>query len=209
VFGTVLFGRMNAGAGSDRMPGLFMNTLPVRVRTGELDVLGAVTAMRGQLAGLLEHEHAPLALAQRVSAVPADEPLFATLFNYRHNASAAPHGSNEHDAGFEGVRPVFSRESTNYPLTVSVDDGGGELLGVTVDAVGPIDPQAVAGMLLTVVGHLVSALEDALDGGAQVPLSAVGVLDAVELDRVLVEWNDTDAVVPAGTLPGLFAGQVA
>ncbi|MEU2340181.1 amino acid adenylation domain-containing protein, partial [Streptomyces sp. NPDC013172] len=77
------------------------------------------------------------------------------------------------------------------------------------DAVGSIDPRAVAGMLHTAVGDLVAALEEGLEGGAQVPLSAVGVLDAGERRRVLVEWNDTDAVVPGGTLPELFAGQVA
>ncbi|MER7186876.1 amino acid adenylation domain-containing protein, partial [Streptomyces hyaluromycini] len=208
VFGTVLLGRMNAGAGSDRVPGLFMNTLPVRVRTGELNILDAVTGMRGQLAGLLEHEHAPLALAQRVSGVPADEPLFTALFNYRHNAVGGAQGAGG-DGGFEGIRDVFVQERTNYPLTVSVDDSGGERFGLVVDAVGPIDPQAVAGMLLAAVGGVVSALENALDGGVQVPLSAVGVLDAAELDQVLRQWNDTAVEVPSATLPGLFAGQVA
>ncbi|MEV4141769.1 amino acid adenylation domain-containing protein, partial [Dactylosporangium sp. NPDC049742] len=204
VFGTLLFGRMNGGQGADRVPGLFINTLPVRARTGEPDVVTAVAAMRSQLAGLLEHEHAPLVLAQRASAVPADQPLFTTLFNYRHETTAAAEGE-EVAGGIEGIRTLYTRQRTNYPLYVSVDDDGSRF-GLIVDAVRPIDPAAVAGMLHTATGHLVAALERSLDGGSASSLSAVGVLAEAELDRLLVQWNRTAAEVPTGTVPELVSG---
>ncbi|MEV0569328.1 amino acid adenylation domain-containing protein, partial [Dactylosporangium sp. NPDC050588] len=213
VFGTLLFGRMNAGAGADRVPGLFINSLPVRVRTGDLNVVAAVAAMRGQLAGLLEHEHAPLALAQRASGVPAKTALFNSLFNYRHNTLDRTAPETDTAAGDDNdttadVRQVYVRERTNYPLSVAVDDDD-ESFGLLVDAVAPIDPDAVVSMIFTAVAGLVEALESDLSGGSTTPLSAVPVLDAAHLDRVLADWNDTAAPLRADLVPVLFAERVA
>ncbi|MET7356384.1 amino acid adenylation domain-containing protein, partial [Streptomyces mirabilis] len=210
VFGTVLFGRMNAGIGADRVPGPFINTLPLRVGTDRLSVLGAVAAMRGQLAQLLEHEHAPLALAQQASGLTGGSPLFTSFLNYRHSSNPAGGPSEveepaDDEAG--GIRTLLSKDTTNYPLAVSVDDDG-QAIRVAVDAEAPADPAAVGALLCTAAENLVSALETALNGGPEIALGAVEVMDVVERRRVLVEWNETAVEVGSATLPGLFEAQV-
>ncbi|MFC6371900.1 amino acid adenylation domain-containing protein, partial [Nonomuraea thailandensis] len=204
VFGTVLFGRMHAGTGSGQVPGPYINTLPVRVRTHELTVLQAVSELRGQLARLLEHEHAPLSLAQQAGGLPAETPLFTSFLNYRHNTRR---GEGE-GGGPDGIRLLLARERTNYPLGVAVEDDG-DGLALTVDAVAPIDPAAVGRLVRTAAENLVTALEDALNGGPDLPLSGIDALDESELHRVLHEWNATAAGVPDATLPELFEAQAA
>ncbi|MGV9317261.1 amino acid adenylation domain-containing protein, partial [Streptomyces sp. NPDC003691] len=208
VFGTVLFGRMNAGEASDRVLGPFINTLPVRLRTDRLGVRGAVEAMRSQLAALLEHEHAPLAVAQSASGVDGNTPLFTSLLNYRHADQSTD--ADDERRPFEGMRSVLTRERTNYPLTVAVNDMGPDDIGFTVEAIAPIDATTVGQLLRTTTENVLSALAATCDGAVDMPLREVAALDAVERGRVLSEWNATGAdVVPAVSVLGLFEGWVA
>ncbi len=208
VFGTVLFGRMNAGAGADRVAGPFINTLPVRLSMSGIGVSGALEQMRGRLAGLLEHEHAPLAVAQRMSGVSGNSPLFTSIFNYRHNNAPAPATSPEasaQDEGMTGMRTVYLRERTNYPVSVSVDDAGDAGLWLTVDAVAPADPRQVCAMLHTALANLVGAMES----GDEVSLATIDVLDDTARRIVLEQWNATAIDYVPATLPEMFAAQAA
>ena len=184
VFGTVLFGRMQGGEGAERVLGLFINTLPVRIRVGETGVEESVRSTHAQLAQLLRHEHASLALAQRASRVAAPAPLFSSFLNYRHIAPAAQAAQGGH--AWEGMRYLGGEERTNYPLVVSVDDLG-EGLGLTAQAHAPIEPGRICDYMQVALERLVTALEKA----PAAPLQSLEVLPAPERRQLLVEWNAT------------------
>ncbi|MEY9850275.1 amino acid adenylation domain-containing protein, partial [Streptacidiphilus sp. BW17] len=203
VFGTVLFGRMNAGAGADRLQGPCLNTLPVRVRVGSSTVGEALTGMRQQLAELLVHEHAPLVLAQQASGVAGGSPLFTALFNYRNGQAGATEPGAGLGTGLEDVRLLASEGRTNYPLVANVDDDGTGFR-LAIDAVAPADAEQVGTMLHTCLRRLVTVLEEE----PQARFAALDVLDQAERRLVVEVWNDTVRPLVDVTLPGLFAAQV-
>ena len=180
VFGTVLFGRMQGGAGSDRGMGLFLNTLPVRVKMATSVEVG-VRETHAALAQLMYHEHAPLALAQRCSGVAAPAPLFSALLNYRHVSSGGV------SRALDGIDVLAREERTNYPVTLSVNDFGDELsLSAKVD--GSLDAQRMCGYMNRAIEELVEALERAPKSS----LNELRILPEAERHQVLVEWNETE-----------------
>jgi hypothetical protein len=153
VFGTVLFGRMQAGANADRGLGLFMNTLPVRVGVDGAGVADSAKATYARLIDLLHHEHAPLAVAQRASAVPADAPLFTSLLNYRYTVEDPARPAA---APGDEMELLTAEERTNYPLVMSVDDLG-DGFAITAHAREPIAPERVCAFMHAAVDQLVRA----------------------------------------------------
>ncbi len=196
VFGTVLFGRMRSGAGADRVVGMFINTLPIRLDIDQTGAAASVLRTHQSLAELMRHEHAPLALAQRCSAVPPPAPLFSSLFNYRY--------SPEEQGDFEwpGVQMVNASEHTNYPLAMAVDDFGGKFM-LTAMA----DPTVDCDRVCRYLQQALTSLVDLLEREPAAALETLQVLPRTERHLIVEEWNRTEAKFPQGTLDGLFAAQ--
>ncbi|WP_186130366.1 amino acid adenylation domain-containing protein, partial [Burkholderia gladioli] len=198
VFGTVLFGRMAAGAGSDRTMGLYINTLPLRIDIDATDVRAAVRDTQIRLAGLLAHEHASLALAQRCSGIGANVPLFSALLNYRHNVRLDAPSQWPCD-----VELLEAHERTNYPVTLSVEDYG-DALEFAAQVIVPELPDRICAYMQ----HALEQLADALDAGSG-SLDHLQVVPEDERALLIDTLNATDAPYDRNQyLHGLFEAQV-
>ncbi|MBD2786349.1 amino acid adenylation domain-containing protein, partial [Xenorhabdus sp. DI] len=202
VFGSVLLGRLQGIAGANRILGMFINTLPMRISLAGLSVQDVVQATYHNLTTLLEHEQAPLSLAQRCSGVAQPLPLFSALLNYRHSHYQHSHYQHSHasetetrDAIWTGVRLLAAEERTNFPITLSVDDMG---VGfhLTAQTVTGIEPARITHYLVTAISGLI----DALIHHPQQPVLQVPVMPAPEQQTLLVDFNATQVDFPQDIL---------
>jgi len=117
VYGAVVSGRSAELEGVEKMVGMFINTLPVRVKVQSkkrvADWLREI--QRDQVESRL-YEYSPLVQVQRWSEVPADAPLFESLYAFEnYPISASSSGSAPGTLELDVVQAV---EQTTYPLNV-------------------------------------------------------------------------------------------
>ncbi|GHF71761.1 amino acid adenylation domain-containing protein/non-ribosomal peptide synthase protein (TIGR01720 family) [Amycolatopsis bartoniae] len=123
VFGATVSGRPADLPGVDSMIGLFINTVPVRVRTEE-----PLSALQAAQSGLLDHQYLGLTEIQRAAG---GGDLFDTLVvfeNYPIDSAAV--GESERHAGLR-ITQVDVDDATHYPLTLAV--AAEEALSVTFE----------------------------------------------------------------------------
>ncbi|MEU6500074.1 amino acid adenylation domain-containing protein [Streptomyces californicus] len=208
VSGTTVSGRPAELAGAASMVGLFINTLPVRVRIRHEETLaGLVRRTAGEQTALLAHHHVPLARIQKLTDTGG--PLFDTLCVFENYLVDT--GADEHEAAgakeFAGLRvdAVTGRDATHYPLTLVAAPGphGGPALRLRyrTDALSEDEAARVAARLRRAVEEFTA--------DPHRPLPRTDLLTPEERHRVLHTFNaDTTGVEPA-TLPVLFERQAA
>jgi amino acid adenylation domain-containing protein len=201
VFGTVRAGRHWTTEDTASMVGLFINTVPMRVRVlPEKNLIPWLKEIRQLQIAIREHENTPLVEVQRWSSVPRGRSLFESILvfdDYDLNAMLRSKGERWQARAFRLI------EKTGYPITL-YGYGGSELtLKIAYDQ-GRIDNDTIKRM----AGHLKSLLE-AIARDPNRHLSALPILTDAERHQLLVEWNATGAEYPRNKcLHELFEAQV-
>ncbi|MFY0523095.1 amino acid adenylation domain-containing protein [Archangium gephyra] len=201
VFGNTLSGRPATLPGVEELVGLFINTLPVRVRVPRGQPVGEwLRELQSWLLEMRQHDYTPLVEVQRCSEVPLGTPLFETLAvveNYPVDAALGKGSELE-------IRDVRGHELDSFPLTLIVDTHQGLSLHLFHDE-RRIDAADAARML----GHLKVLLARMVES-AERPVAELSPLDEGERQRVLREWNATAVAREDGVgLAALLEAQVA
>ncbi|MEU7861010.1 amino acid adenylation domain-containing protein [Nonomuraea sp. NPDC049141] len=197
-FGTTVSGRPAELPGADEMIGLFINTLPARVRVDrDLDTLSWLRRIQEQQVDARQYEYVSLAQVRQWSEIPHGSNLFDSVVvfeNFPYDDEAAARNGLQ-------VREMTSVETSNYPLTcvAFITDTLRMRLGYDPRLFDEDTARRFSDHLLGLLDAMVTAPDR--------PLRALPVAGDAELRGLVVERNDTATGYPARCLPEIFAEQ--
>ncbi|QGT59609.1 non-ribosomal peptide synthetase [Bacillus velezensis] len=203
VFGSVVSGRPSDLAGVEKMVGLFINTIPVRVKSGSFSFLELVRHLQQETLQAEAYSYYPL------YDIQAQSPLKQALFDHIivfENVPAQREIENVSQAGsFDfAVEDFTMEEVTNYGCSIKVIPGNSLYIRLKFDT-GIYDDVFMKN-IETFLRHMVNSVISDPEIGA----SEIALLDACEARSMMDAFNHTEAVEPpAPTLHGLFARRAA
>jgi mycobactin peptide synthetase MbtF len=163
VFGVTVSGRPGELAGVETMVGLFINTVPLRVRLDPAEPVGAQCVALQREAALLR-DHSYLAHAELRALAGVGE-MFDTLLVYENFPPGGLVGGGEFTANGATFRPASLESLSHFPVTVAVHVADGELtvlIEVIDGALGLMTAESLGQRLLTTAQRLISHWEDPL-----------------------------------------------
>jgi hypothetical protein len=197
VFGATVTGRPPEIAGIEAMVGMFINTVPVRVRqdpSGGETVAAMLGRLQEEQSRLIAHHHLGLVDIRRAAGQPE---LFDAHLAFQNFPAAGITG------GFQ-MSDIRTGVSTNYSLSVIVQSSG-DTICLDIEHRPDVFDRGSAEAL---AAGLVRVLE-AVAGAPDVPVGRLEVLGAGER-RALLELGEGSPVVAGEVLvPELLAARVA
>lgn len=203
VFGTVMSGRLQGTIGAERMLGMLINLVPLRLELENLSVDEYFQLTIAKMKGLLAYEQYPLTEAQKCSGVPSSQPLFSSVMNYRHSEDDESNSDGQKDDQYEssavsgsgGVELLDATEYTNYPLSLAVDDEKNDF-SLTVAATDGIEPEKVLGYMRNALAGLLDCLiKNEKEYVLRIPL-----LSDNEFQEVIGTFNKNQAEFPSNNV---------
>jgi len=202
VVGVTTSGREQGLQGIERMLGLFINTLPLRVPLDEPAAVGAwLQGVQRNVLGVRELDHSSLVEVQAASELGSGQQLFESIVvveNYPFSEALMRRWLGQ------TIENVRAHERANYPLSLLVELRSDVTLEVNYEA--RFFDDAWVGRAL---GHL-RALLAGITGDEASSLAALEMLSEGERHQLAVEANDSaDGWAGAGSLPAWVGRQAA
>ncbi|MFW9262313.1 amino acid adenylation domain-containing protein [Nostoc sp. CALU 546] len=188
VFGATVSGRPHNLSGVESIVGLFINTLPVRVKIPETaDLLPWLVQLQQENIEREQYSYSSLVDIQGASEIPRNQPLFESIVvfeNYPVNATLQ---------ALPGNLRISDRQAlgeTNYPLTVVAIPGEELVIKINYDRTR-FDADTIDRM----IGHLLTLLQGIVELRDR-SIGELPLLTPAEKDLLLVQWNATQAAQP-------------
>ncbi|MDF1530494.1 MAG: condensation domain-containing protein, partial [Sedimenticola sp.] len=131
LFGVTVSGRHSELPGMMTMVGLFINTLPLRVRIlPQSRLLEWLHAIQDKVIEIQQYDYSPLAQIQTWSDVPRGVPLFDTVLVFENYPVQMPANERANQLRIGIARSI---EQTNYPLSVAISHGEQFIIRILYD----------------------------------------------------------------------------
>ncbi len=207
VFGATVSGRPTELPGVERMVGLFINTLPMRVTLNPNARVGAwLPQIQRNIADAREYEYSSMGDVQRWSGAPPGLSLFDTLLVYENYPRTGPPAATAQPAADAApvpplsVRPLGTFEKTNYPVTLIVSPNPFLQLTLTV-----YRRRFASDAMTRVLEQFLTAM-DALLADPDRPLREVSFLSAADRNQILTTWSTLNGAWALPDHGSLLAG---
>ena len=201
VFGTVISGRPSGISGIEEMVGLFINTIPVRIKSnGKKTFSRLIKENQDQALKAKSYEYLPLADIQANSYLKRELIQHIMVFE---NYPLEKEVKNINETPDFYVRGLQSYEQTNYDFNIIVIPG--RQLSIKFIFNSLLYEKEWVERISIHLKHMVEHVTR--DPGIQT--KEIDIIPAEEKQRLLVEFNDTVSVYPKDkTLQQIFAEQV-